>query len=25
MALRCSIKSGRYESFWERKVSKLAA
>ncbi|MGC8563080.1 MAG: ISKra4 family transposase [Thermoplasmata archaeon] len=25
LALRCSIKSGRYESFWERKASKLAA
>ena len=25
LALRCTIKSGRYESFWERKVSKLAA
>ena len=25
LALRCSIMSGRYESFWERKVSKLAA
>jgi len=25
LALRCTIKSGRYESFWERKVSKLEA
>ena len=25
LALRCTIKSGRYESFWERKASQWAA
>ena len=24
LALRCTIKSGRYESFWERKASQWA-